>query len=142
MLLQVDNTTSKCVLMINYITQYIQYEMPWIQLTSHTLHKNSELAYNILFCSLRQLTMTKRQCFPYTMWQQTYEIIVVVTICTTWPSTEKLSTKTHPWIRSYWKFIAAVTGRANMLYNLKNIILQCMAATQKYMGSTNWSLCI
>lgn len=69
MLLQVDNTTSKCALMINYIIQYSQYEMPWIQLTSHALHKKSELTYNILFCSVRQLTMTKRQCFPYTMWQ-------------------------------------------------------------------------
>lgn len=45
MLLQVDNTTSKCALMINYIIQYTQYEMPWIQLTSHALHKKSELTY-------------------------------------------------------------------------------------------------
>lgn len=139
MSLQVDNTNSKSVLMNNYIIQYIQYEMPWIQLPSHTLHKKSEVTYNILFCSQRQLIMTLRQCFSYTTWQRTHEPKAVVTVCTRpgqdqgkqMPSTENLSTNSYPCIRSYWKFIDAVTGRANISYDLKNIILQCTDTTQK-----------
>lgn len=81
MSLQADNTNSKSVLMNNYIIQYIQYEMPRIKLLSQTLHKKSELTYNILFCSQRQLIMTLRQCFPYTTWQRTHELKAVVTGC-------------------------------------------------------------